>query len=258
MAGEHIDKKSFFGALFDREVYRRNYWRLGFRTRLYDMFTPFAYRESLARAAHHIPGDDGLGLDAGCGSGQLISLLIERRPSLRYLGADRLQEGLVAARRRVLGNSSPIYFLRWDLAAEPPLAAACVDWVVAHFSVYTLSQRSDRLAAWRNLHRVTRPGGSLIAANPSIDYSADRIIRYSLEAERSRRGPLAYWLQRLLVAPVSRQLGLAYIERQLRQGHFHAYTLKEFREEVEMAGWRVEATETVYAGSGFLITARRV
>lgn len=253
MAGEEENRKKTGRALLDKEAYRNNYWRLGFRSRLYDLFTPRAYTESLSRAAALVP-DAGLCLDAGCGSGQLIPLLARRGEGCPlYLGADKLVEGLARARERA-GRAC---FLRWDLTAETPFAAASIDVVVAHFSIYTLDDPPARLMAWRNLFELTRPGGQLIAANPSTHYSAETIIEHSLNSEQVQRGPLIAWLKRVFIAPITRHLGLAYIQRQLEEGGFHAYTPETFSAEVESAGWRVKAVEPVYAGSGILLTARR-
>jgi len=255
VAGAADGKKGLLDAIRDRDAYRRNYWRLGFQTRLYDLCTPWAYTESLARSAGRVP--DGVRmLDAGCGNGQLIPLIQGR--GVRYVGADRLVEGLRRARqRRTVPLEGPLSFLKWDLATPPPFRPESFDAVVAHFSIYTLAEPSARAAAWRSLFTLTRPGGVLIASNPTTAYSAASILSASYEAERRARGPLAAGARRLLAAPITLRLGLGYIERELAAGRFHAYTAAEFKSEVEAGGWRVDEEETVYAGSGLLIQARR-
>lgn len=255
MAGAEDGKKDLLCAIRDQDAYRKNYWRLGFKTRLYDLFTPWAYTESLAKSASRVP--DGVRmLDAGCGNGQLIPQLAGR--GVRYVGADRLIEGLRRARQRRDWLSLPARgVLKWDLAASSPFSPASFDAVVAHFSIYTLTEASARAAAWRNLFTLTRPGGVLIASNPSTAYSATAILNASYQAEKRAHGAFAAGARRLLAAPITLRLGLGYIERELAAGRFHAYTAAEFKSELEACGWRVEEHETVYAGSGLLIQARR-
>ncbi len=253
MAGAADGKKGLLSAIRDQDAYRKNYWRLGFKTRLYDLFTPWAYTESLAKSASRVPGGARL-LDAGCGNGQLIPQLAGR--GVRYVGADRLVEGLRRAQERP-ASLPERGLLKWDLAAPSPFAPESFDAVVAHFSIYTLAEASARAAAWRNLFTLTRPGGVLIASNPTTTYSATAILSASYKAEKRARGAFAAGARRLLAAPITLRLGLGYIERELAAGRFHAYTAAEFKSELEACGWRVEEQETVYAGSGLLIQARR-
>ena len=60
-----------------------------------------------------------------------------------------------------------------------------------------------------------------------------------------------------MVYPLTLRLGLKYIEKQLQSGRWHGYQPDELRDEVAQAGFSIEHSETVYGGSGFLVTGRK-
>ncbi len=76
------------------KFYSRNYWLVGFQSRLYDRLSPESYFESMRRVVAALPDGKSLNLlDAGCGSGLL----------LRFLKA-RIQEGMVYTGLDILGT----------------------------------------------------------------------------------------------------------------------------------------------------------
>jgi len=109
-------------------------------------------REVLGRL--ELSGDE-LVLDAGCGSGRVTELLIERLPRGRVIAVDQSGSMADAARRR-LGDAADIRVLDLlDLELERPvdaiLSTATFHWIADH----------DRLFA--RLRRALRPGGRLVA-----------------------------------------------------------------------------------------------
>ena len=79
----------------------KQYWEIGFKTRLYDWLSPEAYIESLQRVADLIRLEEGEWvLDVGCGSGLLLPFLANRLTrGERYLGMDILQAVLASLKR---------------------------------------------------------------------------------------------------------------------------------------------------------------
>lgn len=96
-------------------------------------------------------------LDAGCGTGRLTRLLVDRVPRGHVVALDRSLSMLRAA-RATLADCRAVSFVQADLAGLPALASvdvvfstATFHWVIDH----------DRLAA--ELFAVLRPGGRLQA-----------------------------------------------------------------------------------------------
>ena len=242
------------------EFYSKNYWRLGFRSRLYDLFTPVAYSLSLKRSWECIPAKKNLlCLDAGCGSGQLLSFLKNSAPDIRYLGVDALYEALSSGIRaaRSLRMAGRCRFLRADLTEALPIRAESVDVTVAHFSIYSLGAREKRVQALKNLLDVAKPGAVLIVSNPTHGYNAKKIIANSLAEVKGQGQWLFYILCKFLIYPFTLRLGLCFIEKQIRTGRWHGYAPDELSKEAEAAGWMVVQSEPVYAGCGVLVLAKK-
>jgi trans-aconitate 2-methyltransferase len=102
-------------------------------------------------------------LDAGCGTGRVTELLLERLPEGRVVALDAAPSMLAEARRRLARFGRRVMFLEADLLGLEPgliggwapvdavLSTATFHWVLDH----------DRLFA--NLAAVVRPGGQLVA-----------------------------------------------------------------------------------------------
>ena len=238
-----------------------NYWRFGFRTRLYDLLTPYAYLDSLDRCAGALQLREGERvLDAGCGSGLGFLALTKQNPRVQvhYVGMDILQSGLeagqVKARNRAANRKT--FWVRADLSQPAPFRGEMFDKIMAHFSVYTLAEKAQRLSAWKSLHQVLTPGGTLVAANPSTDYDSRKIIEDSLNHPVLKKSALKYWQKRGLYC-VTERLGLRHIESQLRVGYWHAYAEGELEQELADAGFIPAGSQSVYAGSGWMVVASK-
>jgi trans-aconitate 2-methyltransferase len=117
-------------------------------------------------------GDEAV-LDAGCGTGRLTALLIERLPHGRVIAVDKSEAMLAKARLNLAAYGDRITHLRADLTAlelEQPVAAvfstATFHWILDH----------DRL--FRALARALVPGGNLEAqcgGGPNLGRLRDRV-----------------------------------------------------------------------------------
>ncbi|GJL80136.1 MAG: hypothetical protein NPINA01_31250 [Nitrospinaceae bacterium] len=242
------------------KFYQINYWRLGFQTRLYDLLTPQAYRESAHRCVQSIPVKKGqVLLDAGCGSGLLIEYLRDQLAfGLRYLGTDIQFPGVQRALGKVpTGDGVQCLFFNGDLTQPLPVKKESIDIVVAHFSLYTVADPESRKKIIFNLMETLRPRGLMVIVDPSKEYDGKRILRESVAALQEERGILAAWAKRLFVYPFTYYLGLKFIERQLKTGAWRSFSLDEMCKEMEQLGMTVVHTEPLYAGSAHLVTARR-
>ena len=101
-------------------------------------------------------------LDVGCGSGRYM-LHALRRGATRVTGVDLSPEMLARARAEVAGcpHAADIGFAQASLTALP-MADACADLTVCGLVIGHLERLEPALA---ELHRVTRPGGTVLCSD---------------------------------------------------------------------------------------------
>ena len=102
---------------------------------------------------------DETAIDAGCGSGRLTALLVERLPHGRVIAVDRSENMLQMARAYLEPRfGERVSFLRSALEALPLDAVA--DLIV---STATLHWIPDHPTLFRSLYRALKPDGRLVA-----------------------------------------------------------------------------------------------
>ena len=242
--------------------YERNYWRTGFKSRLYDGLTPESYYESMRQTVGLLSGKRDLKIwDAGCGSGQLLVFLKDEfKRGCVYYGTDLLSAGLETLKLRAykLGVLDRVICFQNDLSESPPLKENSIDIVIAHFSIYTIPDNDKRQEALKNIYHVLRPGGLFIASCPSKNYDADQIIKESYCLIRSKKGFWNALLKRLFIYPLTKRLGLNFIQYQLESGKWMAYTLEDLAEELRQVDFEVGASKTIYAGGAYLMCGHKI
>jgi ubiquinone/menaquinone biosynthesis C-methylase UbiE len=242
------------------KFYSKNYWSVGFQSKLYDRLSPESYFESMRQVVARLPDKENLSLlDAGCGSGLLLRFLEARiRGGMEYTGADMLKSGIETTLQRAqeLGIDDRVSCFQADLTAPLPVDTKKFDVIIGHFCLYTLASDELRQLALENLKFALKPKGLLILVNPSEQYDADAIIEQSMQLVRDRSGILTSLVKQYLVYPLTKSMGLRFIQKQLRLKVWKAYTSVEFSQEIEKAGFEVEHIEEVYAGSAYLGVGR--
>ena len=151
-----------------RELERTHWW---FRGR----------RRILGAALDRLGVRAGSILEVGCGAGANLELLAARHPDAALVGVDVERDPLRFARE---AGGPPV--CQAD-ALRLPFADASFDLVAA---LDALEHLEDDAAALRELHRVCRPGGTLVAtvpAFPALWGSVDELGRHH---RRYRRGEL--------------------------------------------------------------------
>ena len=242
------------------KFFSTNYWSVGFQSHLYDRLSPESYFESMRRLVAAIPEGKSLRLlDAGCGSGLLLRFLTERfQEGMVYTGVDLLRTGVeqTLLRAQELGITNQVSCFKFDLTTFPPIIGEKFDVVVGHFALYTLGSNEKRQEALAHLKSVMKTGGMLILVNPSVDYNIDSIIDESIWLVRGRYGFLASLIKQVLIYPLTKSIGLRFIQKQLGAGEWKAYKREEIFQEIKRAGFVIQHIEQVYAGSAFLVAAR--
>ena len=242
--------------------YERNYWRAGFKSRLYDRLIPESYFESMRQTVGLLSGKRDLKIwDAGCGSGLLLVYLKDEfKRGCVYYGTDLLSAGLETLKLRAykLGVLNQVICFQNDLSESPPLKENSIDIVISHFSIYTILDNDKRQEALKNIYHVLKPGGLFIASCPSKNYDADQIIKESYDLIRIKKGFWNAILKRLFIYPLTKRLGLNFIQYQLESGKWMAYTLEDLAGELRQVGFEVGASQTVYASSAYLICGHKL
>jgi trans-aconitate 2-methyltransferase len=105
-----------------------------------------------------LDGDETV-LDAGCGTGRVTELLIERLPTGRVVALDQSSAMLEEAGRRLARFGDRVDYVHADLGKPLPLDGP----VDAILSTATFHWVPDHDALFANLGAVLRPGGPLVA-----------------------------------------------------------------------------------------------
>lgn len=105
-----------------------------------------------------LDGDEVL-LDAGCGTGRVTAMLLDRLPRGRVLALDASRPMLEEAAHNLAGYAGRVRFVEANLADPLPIDEP-LDGV---FSTATFHWVPDHDALYRNLAAVIRPGGQLVA-----------------------------------------------------------------------------------------------
>ena len=125
----------------------------GHKNRYITTLRNHALLEALADA-----GRDAPVLDFGCGTGGIAAALVAT--GRRVVGVD-ISTGLLArTRERALGDAA--LFLHFN-GSHLPLATASVSAAVTYVVLNHLMDDDDLVAMLREIHRVLRPGGHLVA-----------------------------------------------------------------------------------------------
>jgi ubiquinone/menaquinone biosynthesis C-methylase UbiE len=135
--------------------------------RLNALVTTVAFGGRRGRVYRRIVALSGTGpgdrvLDVGCSSGYLVRFLAAAAgPSGSVTGLDPSEAAIAHARRRAPAGASFTVGVAQDLAA---FADGAFDVVTCTLALHHVPAR-QRQAAFREMYRVTRPGGRLLVAD---------------------------------------------------------------------------------------------
>ncbi|HEY5251266.1 MAG TPA: methyltransferase domain-containing protein [Acidimicrobiales bacterium] len=125
-------------------------------------------------------GSDATVLDAGCGTGRVTEMLLERLGEGRVIALDAAPSMVTEARQRLAPYGDRVLFVPADLSRLVPADLAGWAPVDAVLSTATFHWVLDHDRLFANLARVIRPGGQLVA-----QCGADGNIAGLIEAVRA-------------------------------------------------------------------------
>jgi len=148
---------------------------------IYDNRWPRYLSLSIDLARSHLFANPGETLvDVGCGTGQLLELVVTKEPDVHAYGVEPSEGMLAVARRRV---SDRTHLIRGE-ASRIPLDAASADWLVSTSALHLFE---DPAKALGEFHRVLRPGGQLVLVDWAHDFVMMRVMTAWLQRREAGR-----------------------------------------------------------------------
>lgn len=182
--------------------------------------------ETLRRQIHSLLklGAGSALLDVGCGRGEdLIALAGEQLPgSAALIGVDASEASIKQA-RSAANDDDRISFLVHDVSDGLPFATSSFDAVL---SINTLEAIPDKGAILREMHRVLRPGGTIVVAH--FDWDSQLFDGFDKATIRSLIHAYADWQQAWMAdcdAWMGRRLWRTMNSAGLFEGSIHPLTL---------------------------------
>lgn len=149
-------------------------------------------------------------LDAGCGTGAMLSMFREDCPDKNYTGIDLSEKMIKTAKRKKLMG---VQFVSGD-CENLPFAENSFDVVTCSMSFHHYPNPEN---FFRSLHRVLRPGGRLILR------------------DMASKSKSMMWFFNHIEIPVLRTL--------LRKGDVHVYTQEDIQKLCRISGLKLERYE---------------
>ncbi|MCK9503534.1 class I SAM-dependent methyltransferase [Spongiibacter tropicus] len=135
-------------------------------TRYYDWVASLTTREKIFKTALVNQAAPLAGkhlLDVGCGTGTLTQMFAEREPSLTITGLDADSGALELAKTKFASMDQRVSL--WQgFAQDMPFETATFDVAVSSLFFHHLT-RLQKLDVLKQIHRVLKPGGSLLVAD---------------------------------------------------------------------------------------------
>ncbi len=127
--------------------------------------------------------------DLGSGTGNFLSMVLERFPASTAMALDLSQRMLSASESKLGVSSGRVQFIQHDLNESFPAELTDLDMVVAFSAIHHLPDERKQ-AICHEIYAALKPGGTLLLADAMyVPYSEDvwRSGREREESSRSRR-----------------------------------------------------------------------
>lgn len=234
---------------------KRQVWHL--YERVYDsiLLRLIPYRRLLKNAVQSMNPSDGLAyLDAGCGTGNLLALLLSTGLEIEAVGADFSSAMLKRAAVKLESSGNQVRFFEIDLNKELPFEDFLFDGATCLNVLYALSEPELFI---RELNRVLKPGGVVIISTPLLEPKIFPIVQEHLDALKAESP--RFWLVVFAgqVIGVFFPMLLFVLINLFIKGNkdLKFYSREELSTLISLAGFELEKVELVYGNQNWLIRA---
>jgi ubiquinone/menaquinone biosynthesis C-methylase UbiE len=221
----------------------------------------FPYRRLLEdlNNALDIKGGESI-LDAGCGPGLVIEKVLEQNPvrEVSITGVDVNKTMIRHAHRKCVGLPN-VKFQVADLNRSLDFRDSTFDRVVCSNTLYALEEPR---AAISEFHRVLKPAGALIIANPKPNAGQNTLIREHISA-LNRLTPLYRKVYQILISLLLVPVDLVvmamnrFIIDKARRREYHFLTERDLARILQEIGFRNIQTRSCYAEQDWLVRAEK-
>jgi len=230
-----------------------DFWRKYFK--VYDVLNLAAsYKELLRKVAEDSEIREGdLVLDAGAGTGNLVSLL--EKQGAKVVALDFSKEALDVCKRK---NPNTEIVLS-DITKKLPFEDGYFDKIVSNNTLYNIP-RKKRPEVLTELKRVLTPGGRITLSNIHEGFKPIKIYTESISKDIKENG----WARALgrsavmLVPTIMIFYYNFFIQKEYKFSEKNLFEREEQKKLLEEAGFiDVSETKSVYANQGILNSAQK-
>lgn len=201
--------------------------------------------------------DDSTLLEAGCGSGNFLKLVLnqKKRPIITAIDASSV---MMAYAQKKCKNYNYIVegsYIKWektDLNLPLPYNDNTFDRIVCTNVLYTLKDPGITLMEF---NRVLKPGGKIVLASPKPNFNTLSILYAHLKTLHCWKDYLK--LLFILVPLTFVYLLNLFILRKNKTGYYKFFNFKELFALVSDAAFLNPAITTTYADQDWLVTATK-
>lgn len=199
-------------------------------------------------------------LDAGCGPGLVIEKMIKghRGRELRITGID-IDKGMLKQAHRRCRNLPNVKLQLADVNRRLEFPDNSFDRVLCSNTLYALEDPGRALAEF---HRVLKPGGAVIIANPKPCAEENALIKGHIQAINELT-PMYKRIYHIIVSVLLIPVYLFLIAinkiilEKAKSGEYHFLDEEELRGILQQAGFTIVSIRSCYADQDWLVEARK-